>query len=126
MLSRGIYVTEIEIKQKITTLTKKYNTTNPFELCDYLDITISKEDLGKLKGYYYCHNRIKIIVLNNDLNNHMAKEVCAHELGHAIMHSSLNTMFLCANTSIVVNKFENEANLFAKLLIELDQDIHIC
>ena len=42
------------------------------------------------------------------------------------MHPTLNTLFLSANTYIVTNKFENEANLFADLLIGLDQDIHIC
>lgn len=119
-------MTSLEIKKIIHSLIKKYNTTDPFELCDYLKIKIEKEPLGKLKGYYYCHNRIKIIKINIDLNYFDSKKVCAHELGHAIMHSFLNTMFLCAHTSIIVNKFENEANLFADLLMKLNKDIHIC
>lgn len=119
-------VTELQILDIIKKLVKKYKTTNPFELCDLIGIHVEKEPLGKLDGYYHYFNRIKQIRINENLDDAKSKWTCAHELGHAIMHPTLNTLFLSANTYMVTSKFENEANLFADLLIELDQDIHIC
>ena len=46
------------------------------------------------------------------------KLVCAHELGHAILHSSNRIQFLIDNTKILRrNKIEDEANLFASWLL---------
>lgn len=45
------------------------------------------------------------------------RQVCAHELGHAILHPKSNTPFLRANTLYSVNKLETEANRFMALLL---------
>lgn len=119
-------MTEQEIRYTIKKLAKKYGTTNPFELCELMGINVEKESLGKLDGYYHYFNRIKQIRLNENLDDNRMKWTCAHELGHAIMHPTINTLFLSMNTYMVTTKYENEANLFADILTELDKDIHIC
>jgi len=44
--------------------------------------------------------------------------VCAHELGHAVLHSSSEYQFLIDNTKILRrSKLEDEANLFASYLL---------
>lgn len=35
------------IKDTVLKLVEKYNTRNPFEIADYLDMIIQKNDLGK-------------------------------------------------------------------------------
>nr|WP_302597784.1 ImmA/IrrE family metallo-endopeptidase [uncultured Cellulosilyticum sp.] len=119
-------MTELEITKLIQRLTKKYNTSNPFELCDLLGIIVEKEPLGKLDGYYHYFNRIKQIRINNCLDDYKSKWTCAHELGHALMHPTLNTLFLSANTYMITSRYEKEANLFADILTDLDKEIHIC
>ena len=119
-------VTQQEIRTKVKELTKRYGTSNPFELCDLMGINVEKEPLGNLDGYYHYFNRIKQIRLNESLDNYRLKWTCAHELGHAIMHPTINTLFLSMNTYMVTSRFENEANFFADILTELDKDIHIC
>lgn len=47
----------------------------------------------------------------------MRKFVCAHELGHALLHPGINTPFLKASTLFSVNKLEREANEFAVELL---------
>lgn len=49
--------------------------------------------------------------------------VCAHELGHAVLHPRSNTPFLRANTLFSVEKLEVEANTFAVELLLSDDVI---
>src|SRR5690606_32336512 len=59
--------------------------------------------------------------INNDLDRPMQRFVCAHELGHAMLHPGINTPFLKANTLFSINRLEREANEFAvELLIPDD------
>ena len=99
-------------------LMKKYKTNDPFELAEYLKIKIIYEDLGKnIRGYYQACPKLKVIHINNNLDYVDQKIVCSHELGHAILHSKLNIVFLHKHTYCVKNKFEREANTFAAELI---------
>jgi Zn-dependent peptidase ImmA (M78 family) len=43
--------------------------------------------------------------------------VCAHELGHAILHAKINTPYLSAYTLFSVAKIERQANTFAVELL---------
>lgn len=46
------------------------------------------------------------------------KLVCAHELGHALFHSSSDFQFMLDNTKLIrKSKIEDEANEFASWLI---------
>lgn len=99
-------------------LMKKYKTNDPFELAEYLKIKIVYEYLGKhTRGFYQACPKLKIIHINNDLDSINRKIVCSHELGHAILHSKLNIVFLHKHTFCVKNKFEREANTFAAELL---------
>jgi Zn-dependent peptidase ImmA (M78 family) len=53
----------------------------------------------------------------------MQRFVCAHELGHAVLHPKSNTPFLRANTLFSVEKLELEANTFAVELLLPDEII---
>ena len=53
----------------------------------------------------------------------MAKQVCAHELGHVILHPCVNTVYLDVCTYAVTEKFENEANMLAAELLITDEDV---
>ncbi|EHT9920531.1 toxin, partial [Listeria monocytogenes] len=47
--------------EKQDELIKKWNTRNPFEIAEFLEIAIFFEDLGNMYGYYNMKNRIKMI-----------------------------------------------------------------
>ena len=49
------------------------------------------------------------------------RQVCAHELGHAILHRKINTIFLDTYTYIVTDKLEIQANMFAAELLIQDE-----
>lgn len=114
----------LSTKQKVDFLCKKYETRNPFEIAKQLDIQIIIEPLGSIRGYYSSSYQIKFIHINQDLPPDIQRQVCAHELGHAILHHKCNTPFLRANTLFSIDKLEKEANRFMALLLHPAEEIH--
>lgn len=109
------------IESIVKRLIKKYNTRNPFELASYLHIKVLDEPLGKnLKGFYQLCPKNKIIHINETLKNKEKIFICSHELGHAMLHTKLNVLFLERNTFCVKSKYEIEANKFACQLMISD------
>lgn len=113
----------LNIKDIILHLTKKYNTSDPFELANALKIAVYYEELGSINGYYNNPLRMKQIHINSSLNKHDTEYTCAHELGHAIMHPNASTPFLRSKTLLSVDKLEIEANTFAINLLIPDEII---
>lgn len=111
------------LKDTILRLTKKYNTSDPFEIADALNISVYFEELGTINGYYNKPLRMKQIHINQNLNEQDAKFTCAHELGHAILHPNASTPFLRSKTFLSVDKLEIEANSFAVNLLISDETI---
>ncbi len=108
----------MDIKLKVLNLIVKYGTKNPFKLSKKLNIEIIIEDLGEVRGLFKKVLKRKFIFINSKLNEFDKILVCAHELGHAILHSSSNYQFLIDNTSLLKrSRLEDEANLFASYLI---------
>jgi Zn-dependent peptidase ImmA (M78 family) len=96
---------------------KKNKTINPFELAKNKKIIIRYLPLGNTLGFYMKNARQKIITLNCNNEDGLMRFVCAHELGHAVMHPNENTPFLHKNTLFSKDKIEREANEFAVNLI---------
>ena len=112
------------IKVIANNLVKKYNTRNPYELCDYLNIPVLYEPLGNIKGLFQNALDIPIIHLNSNFSKEELKPVLAHELGHALLHNNFNVCFLKNYTFSVTDKYENEANIFASHLLISDEDLN--
>ena len=100
-----------------------YKTRDPFEIARLKHILIIFEDLGTINGYYKKAYRQKQIHINQNLPRHRQRFVCAHELGHAILHPNSNTPFLRGNTFFLVDKLEIEANSFALELLISDEEL---
>lgn len=114
------------ISEKIDALIRKYDTRNPFELCDDLNIRIRYKDLGTaMKAYYFYQSRIKNIVLNTRSGRIVQKILCAHELGHALLHGELAAMrgFQELEMFDMTSRTEYEANLFAAELLIDDNEL---
>lgn len=94
---------------------------NPFDVAEQLGIIIVYEPLGTIRGYYSKNFRQKFIHINSDLPEYLKNFVCAHEVGHAVLHEDLNTPFLRSNTLLSVNRYEIEANRFASCLLLSDR-----
>ncbi len=114
------------IFKEIDFLIHKYGTRDPFELCDRLNIRIHYKNLGTaVKAYYFYQSRVKNIILNNNSADIVKKVLCAHELGHALLHGKLNTMrgFQEIELFDTTTATEYEANLFAAELLIDDEEL---
>lgn len=113
-----------KIRQHVNILIKKYNTSNVYELCDYLNITVKKDNLGSTKGYFLNIFKKYFIIINSNLEEWEECVVLAHELGHALLHRDTNICILKSYTYSITNKLENEANEFAAHLLITDDSLN--
>lgn len=115
---------KLNIKLRVLNLIARHRTRNPFKLARLLNIEIVYEDLGEVRGFFKKILRRKYIFINNKLSEFDQKLVCAHELGHAVLHSSNRIQFLIDNTKLLrKSRIEDEANLFASWLLFPSDDI---
>ena len=104
----------------VNKLINKYKTNNPFEICDALDYIVLQVSLIGVRGFYQYYDNSNIIYINLNLPEQVKKFVCAHELGHALMHKDVNAIYLDTRTFLKTSIYERQANIFAINLIYPD------
>ncbi|MGE9755244.1 ImmA/IrrE family metallo-endopeptidase [Bacillus inaquosorum] len=95
------------------------------EICDNLNITILKSNLGRIKGFlqYYKKQHHYLIQVNQKCQK-FTKIIIAHELGHYFLYKNLIT-FKMENCSLVLGeKLEHQANIFATELLLPDHVLY--
>lgn len=105
-------------------LIKKFDTRDPFQLCQAIGVEVFYADLGSLKGMYKYLKKNRFAVINENLDPFTKTLVCAHELGHDILHQNLARK-VCMQEFILYDmksRPEYEANLFASEIL-LPDDI---
>ncbi len=105
-------------------LIKKFDTRDPFQLCQAIGVEVFYADLGSLKGMYKYLKKNRFAVINENLDPFTKTLVCAHELGHDILHQNLARK-VCLQEFVLYDmksRPEYEANLFASEIL-LPDDI---
>ncbi len=108
---------------------ERYRESDPFRLCEEMGVMTLFSPMGSdksaCKGFFLTQSRIKAITVNSDLSQDMQKIICAHELGHAMLHrdkSGINAFhdfsFFDGN-----DRLEYEANIFAAELLLPDEEV---
>ena len=114
----------MDIRDTVHRLTKKYQTRDPYELAESLGIITLFVPLSRaVRGFYQLSNRIQIIYINSNLPEEIRRIVLAHEIGHAVLHRSVNTFFMDHHTFLITDRYETEANRFAADLLISDNDV---
>lgn len=95
-------------------LRKTYQTKNPYLIAEKYGIKIHEKSHGKdFKGYTLkLDGYPTMISINQEYTDLSKRVVCAHELGHALLHSDFVNHFQVTEKNIN-SKVEYEANLFA-------------
>ncbi|MFB4185414.1 ImmA/IrrE family metallo-endopeptidase [Bacillus velezensis] len=115
--------TSRRIKHKSLAVIKEYGTNDVYQICESLGIYILKNKLGQANGFLQFDkptNQYLIHINENLKNEHF---VIAHELGHYFLHKNLNTFKILNCSSVLKDKLEHQANLFAAELILTDKMI---
>lgn len=104
-------------RKLVLALANKFQTYNPFELCDAMGISIVWTPLNSSRGFYQRELETDTIYIDPSLPLPEQEFVCAHELGHVLMHGGTNAIFLANHTYTCMNKYERRANRFAAMLL---------
>ena len=96
-----------------------WHTNDPYKIAERLGIVVMHRD-NCIKGFTAQTVKIEgyptIISINNAYTDFSKKVLCAHELGHALLHENCVNHFAITNSNIATN-VEQEANLFAIALL---------
>lgn len=113
------------IRNKVNALIRKFNTTDPYELCDHLGIDLEWEDLGKnVMGVRTKMKRIPSILLNYRNTEREDIETCLHEIGHHCCGHNTNVEYLKRDgRQFVSYGVEYEANVFMVELLLHDANL---
>lgn len=101
-------------------LVRRFKTRDPFEVAEELGITILYLDCKKQKGAFKVIVNQMFIYINDNLSDQMKRVICAHELGHALMHKALGATqlgLLEFELFDMTSSCEYEANVFAAALL---------
>lgn len=101
------------IKEKADSLSRKHQSRNPFEVIKGMNVILVFAPLTGVRGFYQYFQRNNIIYIDENLPHHEKMFVCAHELGHMLLHKKANAVFMDSRTLLNTSRYENEANVFA-------------
>lgn len=113
----------MDIKRLAEKLVGRFGTRDPFKIAGELGYTIIYAPLVGVRGFYQYLKRCHIIYLDPGLDEATARFVCAHELGHSLLHRGFNRIFMDTRTFIVTGRYETEANQFSVDLIYSDEEL---
>jgi Zn-dependent peptidase ImmA (M78 family) len=100
------------IVQKASELIHRYGDADPYYAAQQEGIQLTYKDIGSLKGAYFGNMKKPVIVISSALDENMQKIVCAHELGHHVLHGG--QLLTCENIDFQSAAIlEREANIFA-------------
>lgn len=103
---------------------ENYRGKNIFQTAENSGAKVWLRSLGTLKGFYVFEGGCRYIVINDELDTVTKTVVCAHELGHDMLHRELSDGGIRESTLFLENnKTEREANLFAANILISDSDI---
>ena len=117
----------MDIKKRADVLVRKFQTRNPFEIIQGLNVILVFAPLVDTRAFYQYFQRNNIIYIDESLTKHEQAFECAHEMGHMFLHKKANAIFMDTRTNFNSDKFETEADTFAMdLLVGDDVLLEYC
>lgn len=99
-------------------LRAQYGDGDVFELCDRMVIPVLWQELPRqVNGFCLCFGHRFTIVMNELAPQPLHEYVCAHELGHVLLHGKTNAIQLEELTNFCLPRLENQADYFAACLL---------
>lgn len=121
----GIYSRTDEILDYVRDLKSNWGN-DPFKIADKINTRVVIHKEGDVGAYVvFCPPYPQIISISGNITDVSRRVLCAHELGHAILHEGRNTINRFAGTSAAAQDIsEYEANLFAVALLFDENDFN--
>lgn len=113
----------MEIKEVAQKLCAKYGTHDPFEIVRDMGFVVIFAPLVEMRGFQQRIKRRNVIYVNSELDEQQQRLVCAHELGHHLLHRGMNRVFMDKSTRMMPGKYEKEAHRFSADLLFGDEEL---
>lgn len=113
----------MDIRRLAQSLVERSGTRDSIRIATDLGYIIVYAPLNGIRGFYQYLKRCHIIYLDEKLNRPDQQWVCAHELGHSLLHQGYNRIFMDTHTLLVTSRFEQEADYFASELLFDDMEL---
>ncbi|MGE5632677.1 MAG: ImmA/IrrE family metallo-endopeptidase [Caulobacteraceae bacterium] len=100
-------------------VSKVVGTSDPFIIASKLGINVLYKQYNKsVKGYYRKVFDKLYIIINSNFSKNAQRIICAHELGHALLHTDFYEPLISKHfEDCVLDKMEQQANMFAAALV---------
>ena len=109
--------------RQLSTKIKRLFGENPniYDVIDHYNIILTEVDTREFIAGYRLIKRWKVIQVNQNLDEYMKRCVLWHELGHALMHRTVNCFYMANKTRLRTMQYEVEAEQFAADMLLPDQ-----
>lgn len=107
----------MKINCMVTGLTTAHKTHDPYRMCRELGIYVLYHPLLEMRGFAQIEDGVRIVHIAAGLPEWVDAFVCAHELGHLLLHGGMNRLFMDSRTFMRASKYEEEADRFACRLL---------
>lgn len=94
-----------------------------YDWYDHFNIILIELNFQNFIGAYRLIQRQRVVWLNQNLSEPLKIAVLWHELGHALLHRTVDCCFIRYNTRFKANIYEQEADLFAAHMSDLPNKI---
>lgn len=111
----------MDIRERANKLVQFYKTRNPFEIIQGMNAILIFYPLEGVRGFYQYFQRNNLIYIDEKLPEHEQMFVCAHEIGHMLLHKKSNAIFMDTRTHFNTGHYELEADTFAVNLLISDE-----
>ena len=102
------------------------NSRDPFQIADEIGLQIQMvKDFTVLKGVYMILHEVPWAFINDNLDEQLKRIVCAHEIGHHVLHQDLVRQTMLQEFSLFdrKNRPEYEANVIAAEILLPDVEV---
>ena len=114
------------IYKKALRIAHRCGTRDPMRIAKELGIHVQfSNEFQLLKGMYCVIDRSRFIIINANLSERDKKTVCAHEIGHDVLHRQIAKVSPFQEFGLydIKSRTEYEANIFASDLLIDDDEI---
>ena len=97
------------------------------EVIRHYGIILSEVDTKDFIAGYRLIKRWKVIQVNQNLDENMKRCVLWHEVGHALMHRTVNCYYMANRTRLRTMQYEVEAEQFAAAMLlpeRIDEELN--
>ena len=94
---------------------------NVYDVLDYYNILLIKINAKDFMAGYRYIKRTRVIWINQNLDDNLKRCVLWHEIGHALMHRTVNCFYMANRTRLRTMQYEVEAEQFVADLLLPEQ-----